>query len=347
MRYPVLFIFLVLSIAATAQNLTGVWRGTFSENGVLNERYKYEVQIKQKPDKSFNGVTYSYLTTIFYGKAACQGIYMDKVNNVVLKETKMLDLRTQGNSTANVMTCYLSYRKEGNTEYLEGTYSSVSVTDGRLGNSGKVTLKRVPDSDFQLEDFLVGSDKVKKGGIKPGAEANLLPRSNNNAGKQPLQPLARNRKAPHADSVIISKPGEDLSLLEAPPARPLDAPKKFPVPEVLSKRTNKLVKTFVTNSPDIKIQLYDNGEIDNDTVTVYHNNAPVVFRKRLSYDPLTINVTASATDTVHEFVMVADNLGSIPPNSAYMVIFTGGKRYELSVAADLKQNAKIVIEYKP
>jgi hypothetical protein len=48
----------------------------------------------------------------------------------------------------------------------------------------------------------------------------------------------------------------------------------------------------------------------------------------------------------HEFVMVANNLGSIPPNTALMVITTGGKRYELFISSDEKKNAKVVIDFK-
>ena len=341
MRYPVLFSLLLISLATAAQDLTGVWRGDFVNGiGVMADRYKYEVQIKQLPNKSLQGVTYSYLNTSFYGKAACQGIYMDKVNNIVLKETKLLDLRSESNA-ANIMTCYLSYRKENGVEYLEGTYSSVSTKDGMMGNSGKVRLKRVPESDFQKEDFLTGGT-AKKGGIKPGAEANLLPKS---APKRPMPPAVRNRGTFPGDSLHIQKQdGEPFA--EIAPAPPIER-KLIPVPQILKQRENKLVKTIITNTPDIKIQLYDNGEIDNDTVTVYHNNEPTIFKRRLSYDPLTINVTATRDNNIHEFYMIADNLGTIPPNTAYMVIFTGGKRYELSVTADMKKNAKIVIEYKP
>jgi hypothetical protein len=149
-----------------------------------------------------------------------------------------------------------------------------------------------------------------------------------------------------ADSLGIQRQDDDTRT-ELTPVPPPVEKKILSLPQILKDRENKLVKTIVTNSPDIKVQLYDNGEIDNDTVTVYHNNSAVLFKRRLSYDPLTINVTATPTDHTHEFVMVADNLGAMPPNTAYMVIFTGGKRYELSVAADMKHNAKILIEYRP
>jgi hypothetical protein len=44
--------------------------------------------------------------------------------------------------------------------------------------------------------------------------------------------------------------------------------------------------------------------------------------------------------------MVANNLGSIPPNTALMVVTTGDKHYELFISSDEKKNARIVIEYK-
>ncbi|NCT94772.1 MAG: hypothetical protein GXC72_10135, partial [Chitinophagaceae bacterium] len=71
-------IFTLLSIlwffAADAQQLTGIWRGYFSSsNGLFREdmreeMYKYEVQINQLPNNALEGVTYSYKSTVFYGK---------------------------------------------------------------------------------------------------------------------------------------------------------------------------------------------------------------------------------------------------------------------------------------
>jgi len=72
--------FVILSPALKAQNLTGVWRGTFEKNNLnpmmgqfSQDSYKYEVQINDKQDGSVGGVTYSYHTTTFYGKAALKG----------------------------------------------------------------------------------------------------------------------------------------------------------------------------------------------------------------------------------------------------------------------------------
>ena len=167
-------------------------------------------------------------------------------------------------------------------------------------------------------------------------------------------PLAQNRKKPLKDTASRLKPA-DASIASinpgvkdaAKPVSPIEKKPVLPVPQIIRDRENRLVKTIVTHSPDIRIQLYDNGEIDDDTTTVYHNNEVVVYKKRLSYDPITINIATTPDNPVHELVMVADNLGRIPPNTALMVVTTGGKRYELFITSTEQRNAKVVIEYKP
>ena len=56
---------------------------------------------------------------------------------------------------------------------------------------------------------------------------------------------------------------------------------------------------------------------------------------------------ADEKDASHEFVMVADNLGSIPPNTSLMIITAGEKRYELFVTSTEQKNAVVKIVYQP
>ena len=79
-----IFSFLFFSAAAFTQNLTGVWQGYFySGIGLYKQYYKYEVQINNLTNNSLQGVTYSYRTTVFYGKATMQGIWFPKTKNIV------------------------------------------------------------------------------------------------------------------------------------------------------------------------------------------------------------------------------------------------------------------------
>jgi len=117
-------------------------------------------------------------------------------------------------------------------------------------------------------------------------------------------------------------------------------------PEVLVKRDNDLVKTIITSAKEFKIELYDNGDIDGDRISVYHNNELIVSNKMLTDKPISFTIKADENSAVHEFVMVAENLGSIPPNTSLMVITAGAKRYELFVTSTEQKNAVVKIEYK-
>jgi hypothetical protein len=194
----------------------------------------------------------------------------------------------------------------------------------------------------------------------PPVAKNSKPRSNppaasNSRSRKPVPqpPVARNKKPVITDTASRLKPA-DASIAQINPEK--DSMQQAPVlkkplppaPPVIRERENKLVKTIITHSPDIKIQLYDNGEIDGDTITVYHNNEVVAYKKRLSAEPITLDIPAAENGhTVHELVMVADNLGRIPPNTALMIVTTGGKRYELFIASTEQRNAKVIIEYQP
>ncbi|MCW3088763.1 MAG: hypothetical protein JWQ78_2149, partial [Sediminibacterium sp.] len=95
------------------------------------------------------------------------------------------------------------------------------------------------------------------------------------------------------------------------------------------------------------VDLYDNSIIDNDTISVYHNNQLVVSNGRLDVRPITVKIKCSRSDPRHEFIVVAENLGDIPPNTALMVITAGRERYEVFLASNERRNAKVVINYVP
>jgi predicted CopG family antitoxin len=375
-----LFFLFFLGFTLQAQDITGIWRGYFNSGyGSLKQHYKYEVQINQLSGKrgpgnakAIKGVTYSYRLKSFYGKARFVGIYNDQTKEITLKEDTLVEIKMDAESFSCLMTCYLAYHKVDNTEVLQGSFSSVESKSGRDCPGGNIYLERVQESDFHKEDFLLKkrpgeasvhnkphalTDTAKAKVYPPAKPATVDPSKKTTPPavkttppKKPQPPAPTAAKPPAAPSAPAARPADSTiatsPLPPAPPA-PVAGDKMPPVPDVIKERTNPLVKTLVTNSPDIKIELYDNGDIDGDTITVYHNNIPVAFKRGLSTKPITINIKASATDKHHEFIMVADNLGTLPPNTALMVITTGGKRYELFISSDEKRNAKVVIDYSP
>ena len=60
-----------------------------------------------------------------------------------------------------------------------------------------------------------------------------------------------------------------------------------------------------------------------------------------------IDLALDETSKTHEIILYAENLGSIPPNTALIVVNAGNKRYELHASASLEENAVLVFEYAP
>ena len=113
----------------------------------------------------------------------------------------------------------------------------------------------------------------------------------------------------------------------------------------IGSREKDLFQSFELDTSELKIELYDNAEIDGDTVSILMNNTLVLYRKMLTDKPLQLNFTAFP-NTDYEFMMYAENLGKIPPNTSLMVITAGSKRYELRIASSDKKSAVVHFRYK-
>ena len=113
----------------------------------------------------------------------------------------------------------------------------------------------------------------------------------------------------------------------------------------LQNRQKELVQTVSIDTSFIHIEMYDNAEIDGDTVTVFLNNTLLLYKKRLTNKPLTLDVNVFP-DTDYELMMYADNLGSIPPNTSLMVITAGRKRYQLHLSSSEQKSATVRFRYE-
>ena len=117
-------------------------------------------------------------------------------------------------------------------------------------------------------------------------------------------------------------------------------------PPVLKIRENELVREIETGAGEIRIDIYDNGEIDGDSVSIYHNNTLIRSHMGLSAKPISFTIGVNPSQPHHEITLVAENLGSIPPNTALMIITTPGNRYELFISSSEQKNARVVFDLK-
>ena len=91
----------------------------------------------------------------------------------------------------------------------------------------------------------------------------------------------------------------------------------------------------------MSVTLYDNGEIDGDSITLIYNDEVLTTHKRLTDKALTFYIKIKPGNSRNELIMYAENLGSIPPNTALMVIYDGKKRHELNIKSTAKTNGAV------
>jgi hypothetical protein len=367
MKYCIRFIFpfLIANISIMpklhAQDLTGIWRGHFRSNDVAervtgnyDDRYKMEVQIAQTHNH-FQAITYSYKSSEFYGKANASGTLNSRSKKVLLKEGKLLEVRFASGSVC-IMTCLLQYSKLGNDEYLQGTYFSTNVNDSTADcGKGSIFLHRVTETDFYKEPFLEKKEKEllarkKETGTnkKPVVVASPPVASGASVKKATAKnPTTKKTIPPHPTASrqktivpLQSQPFSDSSVKIYQPQIPV------PIPIVLQTRTNELLKTMTVNHSNIELRIYDDGAIDNDTVSVYYDNKIIVSNARISDQPIIVHILVAPSDHPHQLVMVAENLGDIPPNTSLLVINDGEKRYEERIVSNEQKNVVINFVYK-
>jgi hypothetical protein len=111
------------------------------------------------------------------------------------------------------------------------------------------------------------------------------------------------------------------------------------------KRGKNLVKSIEVNSDSLYLSFYDNGIIDGDSISVFVNGVRIVDNERLAATALRKAISVANADET-EIILVAENLGTIPPNTGLLIIRDGENSYQLHFSADLKTNASIIIKRK-
>ena len=118
------------------------------------------------------------------------------------------------------------------------------------------------------------------------------------------------------------------------------------LPPTLTQRKNELVREIKVDTGTIRLDFYDNGIIDGDTISVYINNLPVVSQRVLTAKAITTFTRIDLRRTMQEVIMVGENLGTIPPNTALMIVTAADKQYRLYLVSDEKKNAMVRFIYE-
>jgi hypothetical protein len=92
--------------------------------------------------------------------------------------------------------------------------------------------------------------------------------------------------------------------------------------------------------------MYDNGEIDYDSVSLFLNNKQILQKSMLTHKAIRLTIDLDPNLEVNELSMFAENLGMIPPNTAALILYDGNTRYETMLTSDLSKSATLRIRRK-
>ncbi len=109
----------------------------------------------------------------------------------------------------------------------------------------------------------------------------------------------------------------------------------------------KEVPEIKVDTGTIRLDFYDNAMIDGDSITVIANKQVIVSHQLLSAKPITRYIRVDGQNTFQEIEMIAENLGTIPPNTAVLIITAGEKHYRLYLTSTDKKNAMVRFVYDP
>lgn len=112
------------------------------------------------------------------------------------------------------------------------------------------------------------------------------------------------------------------------------------------KRKNEIVNEIEVASDTLRLDVYDNGEIDGDIISIFYNSGLILNNQRLTHKSIRIDIVLDSTKEYNEISMYAENLGLIPPNTALLVINDGVNKYNVRLSSNLETNATIRIKRK-
>ncbi len=354
--------FVLFPFICFSQDITGIWKGYFVTDGGQN--YKLEFQVEQNKSFTVTGVSYSYGNNIeFYGKATMSGHYSLQDKNLLIQEIRTVEVKSPGGGTC-IMNYRLAYSRSGKEEFLEGTYVGKREdrnnpnNNGQWGDcgAGKCYLRRVQSSDFYVEPFLRDKAEPKKDTVKtvspiskPTAKIQdkqvakpVIKTSSKPFAKTPTsRPIAANTKPTTVKKDTVRKIPVETSIANSPVSKP-----EVSLPVSTRSRQNELTQTFIVTNEEIHVRLYDNGEVDGDTISVYLDGKALVTNKGLSTVPINLTLKLDPSNPEHTLVMVAENMGRIPPNTSLMIVQDGDKRYQASITSTEQKNAMVRFRYE-
>lgn len=294
---------------AAAQQITGVWHGRI-------DRKKVELKIVQRGD-SLTGTAYYHDGGGGFRRYSIKGYFDPSTNSAVWWDDRL-----------------------------------ISEKSGLLGVPGKVPQHSVADFNCPGagQMFLEGAARPQE---EPGGPEGSVALSKGKPAqfRDEWDWIIDNWSAgtSHPDLIdsvalvafSLPRPEERTAPPEERPEPAPTRPAPAAIEEKFAVREKKLLKEIPLSGDSIEIRFYDNAQVDGDSISLFLNGRLVQEHIRLSDVAYVLKLAVSELAEENELIMVAENLGSIPPNTSHMVAVMGRLKYGASLASTEQSSAMI------
>jgi hypothetical protein len=328
----IFYIFLLIAapILLRAQ-LSGSWYGRADVNltGMYNN-YLTELVIKQKGTRVTGFFGYYFRNK--YQSFLIHGTYNPRTREITILNLPVIYYGS--NSTVNSIDCMTNFR-------------GILITS-RVGTTLTGSFYHDPKYKYMCPDLKVNftldkEDKSQDSAIVVSARARIWQPQ---ADDKVVEVVTAAAPIAAATPVVPVTTTDTALALTAPPPPDSSLADSLKLIESFAKRKAVLNRELLVESDSVRLSFYDNGEIDGDSISVFVNHQLVLSHQGLEAKAFNIYLHLDSTRELTEVSMFAENLGSIPPNTALMIVTDGKNRYEVFLSSSLTENATVELRRK-
>jgi hypothetical protein len=291
-----------------AQPLSGVWRGKVQvKQGIVPRSYQLELHWERMGD-SLRGQAFYYQGKQRVSQTAVEG-WVNPIDGTV--------------------TWW-------DTHVIEGSRSLPGK--GQLHFSADINCPG--EGVFKLDGELSsGDDRAASGGGEVHLEKVDNPFFTPSVAQTTEPPVAPPAPAPVARSIPTAP--EKTSTSGTPVVQPVPPSAPLSIEDRFLQRKKQLVAEFPLSGDTLEIHFYDHAEIDGDSISIFIGQKLWKDHILLKATPFTIKIAVADMDAQTELTMVAENLGTIPPNTSLMIAYINGQRHEARLESTENSSAMI------
>ncbi len=312
-----------------AQQVTGVWKGRINKKNA-------EVKIIQNGD-SLTGTSYYYESASNYRRYTIKGYFDQNDNSVIWWDDQLIEDKSSqgfGNAGTTPLLSVADFNCPGGNEmFLEGKASPKENPGEKKGsvNLTKTGGPYFPDEwDFVVDNYTTGAN-----------DPDIIDSVFLIAFTQVKWPVKKQViRAEEPEPLTPAKPG--MAVIPMPETKTINPGiRPLTIEEKFTSREKVVAVEIPVEGDSVELRFYDNAEIDGDSISLFLNNQMLFTHIRLTDKAYTVKLSANDLHESNELTMVAENLGSIPPNTSFMVAIVGDKRYEAKLASTENSSAMI------